>query len=88
MQMQSNLSVQESVLNHLNDVLFWKMRELRKNDCGIGLDHKLETSEKEFLKIDFKVDYSDIDFLDDWQLIRTIASAKKRYSEDHWKCYY
>ena len=32
---------------------------------------------KNFLKIDFKVDYSDIDFLDDWQLIGTIASAQK-----------
>ncbi len=42
MRMQSDLSVQESVLNHLNDVQFCKMRELRKNDRGIGLDHKLE----------------------------------------------
>jgi hypothetical protein len=56
MRIQSNASVQKTVLNHLKDVLFCKMKELHDiDDRKIDLNHELEISEdklkKEILKV-------------------------------------
>jgi hypothetical protein len=56
MQIQSDASVQKTVLNHLKDVLFCKVKELQdSDDRKIDLDHELEISEdklkKEILKV-------------------------------------
>ena len=56
MRIQSNASVQKTVLNHLKDVLFCKMKELHdSDDREIDLNHELEITEdklkKEILKV-------------------------------------